>query len=115
MGEGLLPKNNKKKRMSHFWPGLESEHCSKTGPANSVLLPGRQSGEKRSLNSHCSHPQPPFTTPNSPQGAGRSPSTCAEFALAALTKKKKMEQEKKKIKRGENEVSPVDLPDPPLQ
>lgn len=44
MSGGFLPKNNKKKKMSHFCLSLESEHCSKTRPTNTVLLPARQSG-----------------------------------------------------------------------
>lgn len=87
MSGGIFAKN--KKMMSHFCPSLESEHCSKTNPTNTELLPARQSGEEKWLNSHCycPHPQPLQHSQRSPTTACRAgpvPCTCAEFAVSGI-------------------------------
>ncbi len=106
MSGGFLPNNNKKKkRMSHFCPSLESEHCSKTGPSNTVLLPARQSGEEKWLNSHCNRPHPqPSTLQTLPHpGPGSWPVTVHLCRVCSYwgnkKKKRKAEWIKKKLKK----------------
>lgn len=105
--------------MSHFCPGLESEHCSKSGPTITVLLPARQSGEEKWLNSHCycPHPQPlqlSKLSHNTACGAGQLPCTCAEFAVTGITHTHTLKKKTEWIEKSwENEViGAVYLPAP---
>lgn len=104
MRGSFLPTRKKKKRMSHFCPSSESEHCSKTGPTNTVLLPARQSGEEKWRNSHCNptHPQPLQHSKLSHTlawGAGQLPCACAELALTEVTKRDREGQKKENLQK----------------
>lgn len=113
--EVFCQQNNKKRgRMSHFCPSLESEHCSKTSPTNTALLPARQSGEEKWLNSHCNPPHPQHLQHSKLShtlawGAGQLLCTCAELALTEVTKRDR--EGGKKIFR-KLSYSPVHLPAP---